>query len=38
MERRLSGLDVALHLHRFMQNPIVILVAMFCMLAGLVVA
>jgi signal transduction histidine kinase len=33
-----SRLHIALHLHRFMQNPIVVLTAVFCMIAGLVVA
>ena len=33
-----SRLHVAMHVHRFVQNPVVILVAMFCMLAGLVIA
>jgi len=33
-----SRLHVAMHVHRFMHNPIVILAAVFCMLGGLVVA
>ena len=33
-----SRLRVALHVHRFMQSPLVIVTAVFCMIAGLVVA
>ena len=33
-----SRLRVALHVHYFMQSPVVILLAVFCMIAGLVVA
>jgi signal transduction histidine kinase len=33
-----SRLHVARHLHRFMQSPVVILTAVFCMIAGLIVA
>ena len=33
-----SRLHVAMHVHRFVQNPVVIMIAVFCMLAGLVVA
>jgi len=33
-----SRLYVAMHVHRFMQNPVVIVTAVFCMIAGLVVA
>jgi signal transduction histidine kinase len=33
-----SRLRVALHVHRFMQSPVVIVTAVFCMIAGLVVA
>lgn len=33
-----SRLHVAMHLHRFLQSPVVILTAVFCMIAGLVVA
>jgi signal transduction histidine kinase len=33
-----SRLRVAMHLHRFLQSPVVIFAAAFCMIAGLVVA
>jgi signal transduction histidine kinase len=33
-----SRVSVGLHLHRFLQSPVVILTAVFCMIAGLVVA
>jgi signal transduction histidine kinase len=33
-----SRLHVAMHIHRFVQNPVVILAAVFCMVAGLVLA
>ena len=33
-----SRLHVAMHVHRFMQSPVVIVTAMFCMVAGLVLA
>ena len=33
-----SRLQVAMHVHRFMQSPVVILTAVCCMIAGLVVA
>jgi len=33
-----SRLHVAMHVHRFVQNPVVILTAVFCMVAGLVIA
>ena len=33
-----SRLHVAFHLHRFLQSPVVVVTAVFCMIAGLVVA
>ena len=33
-----ARLHVAMHVHRFLQNPVVILSAVFCMVAGLVIA